>query len=128
MPSDPAPDTKLHTTLIKKPTRNVTPQCSHPYGTRSKTKVNSIALESSSEDENKVDPIVLESSSVDERSFGEVGNLFNCLTNCCSKGVTGTNIYSTILCANNPFLLLCDPNLYSYCRVVCGHGLLRFYI
>ena len=29
MPSDPTPDTKLPTTLIKKPTRNVTPQHSH---------------------------------------------------------------------------------------------------
>ena len=59
MSSDPAPDTKLPTILIKKPIRNVTPQYSHPYGTRSKSKVNSIALQPSSEDETKVDSIVL---------------------------------------------------------------------
>ena len=41
MPSDPAPDTKLPITLVKKTTKNVTPQHSHSYGTRSKTKVNS---------------------------------------------------------------------------------------
>ena len=50
---------------MKKPTKNVTPQQSHPYGTRSKTKVNSIVLESSLED---------------ERNFGVVENLFNCLS------------------------------------------------
>ena len=43
MPSNPAPDTKLPTLLIKKPIRDIkTPQHDHPYGTRSKTKTNSI--------------------------------------------------------------------------------------
>ena len=79
MPSSPAPNTKLSTTLIKKPIRNVTPQYSHPYGTRSKTKVNSTSLQSPSEDETKVDSIVLESSPEGEGSFELVGNLFNCL-------------------------------------------------
>ena len=50
---------------MKKPIKNVTPQQSHPYGTRSKTKVNSIALQSSSEDETKENSVVLESSSGD---------------------------------------------------------------
>ena len=54
--------------------------------------------------------------------------LETCLTtsqpNSNSKEVAGTNIYSFILCANNPFLLLCDPNLYGYCRVVYGHSML----
>ena len=80
MPSSPASDTKLPTTLMKKPTKNETPQQNHPYGTRSKTKVNSIALQLSSEDETKEDSIVLESASEDGRSFGVVGNLFNYLT------------------------------------------------
>ena len=26
---------------------------------------------------------------------------------------------------NNPFLLLCDPTLYDYCRIICGHGMPR---
>ena len=73
----PAHDTKLPTMLMKKPTKNVTPQQSHPNGTRSKTEANSIALQSSSEDGTKEDSIVLESSSEDGRSFGVVGNLFN---------------------------------------------------
>ena len=51
MPSNPAPDTKLPATLTKKTTKNVTPKSSHPYGTRSKTKIHSIVLESSSEAE-----------------------------------------------------------------------------
>ena len=80
MPSNPAPVTRLHTILMKKLTKNLTPQQSHPYGTRSKTKENSIALQSSSEDETKEDPTVLESSSEDGRSFGLVGNLFNHLS------------------------------------------------
>ena len=51
MPSNPAPDTKLPIALTKKTTKNVTPQYSHPYGTRSKTKIHSIVLDSSFEDE-----------------------------------------------------------------------------
>ena len=43
IPSNPAPDTKLPTLLIKKPIKDITtPLHDHPYGTRSKTKVNSI--------------------------------------------------------------------------------------
>ena len=80
MPSSPVPDTKLPTMLMKRPTKNETPQQSHPYGTRSKAKANSIALQSSSEDETKEDLIVLESSFEDWRSFGVVGKLFNCLS------------------------------------------------
>ena len=49
-PSNPAPNTILPTLLVKKPTRGlITPQQTHPYGTRSKTQVNTI-LQSSSED------------------------------------------------------------------------------
>ena len=59
MPSSPVPDTKLPTILMKKLTKNETTQQSHTYGTRSKTKVNSIVLQSSSEDETRKDPIVL---------------------------------------------------------------------
>ena len=81
MPSDPAPDIKLPIILTKKTTKNVTPQSNHPYGTRSKTKVNSAELESSYEDENKVNPIELESSSEDEGSFRVIPTLFNCITN-----------------------------------------------
>ena len=80
MPSSPAPDTKLPTMLMKKSIKNVTPQKIHPYGIRSKTKANSVALQSSSEDENKEGSTVLESSSEDGRSFGVVGNLFNHLS------------------------------------------------
>ena len=65
---------------MKKPTKNVTPQQSHPYGTRSKTKASSMAFPSSSEEETKEDSIVLESSSEDGRSFGVVGNMFNHLS------------------------------------------------
>ena len=37
-PSNPDPDTILPTLLVKKPTRgSITPQHTHPYGTRSKT-------------------------------------------------------------------------------------------
>ena len=61
MPSNPAPDTILPTLLVKKPTRGlITPQHTHPYGTRSKTQANTI-LESSSEDEPQ-HPTILESS------------------------------------------------------------------
>ena len=60
MPSNPAPDTKLPTLLIKKPIRDITaPQHDQPYGTRSKTKANSVILQSSSEDETKEDPTIL---------------------------------------------------------------------
>ena len=64
MPSNPAPDTKLPTLLIKKPIRGLTtPQHDHPYGTRAKTKTNSTAFESSPEDEIKTNSTGLESSS-----------------------------------------------------------------
>ena len=79
MPSSPDPNTKLPTVLMKNPTKNVTTHQSHPYSTRSKTKVNSIVLPSSSEDDTKEDLILLESSPEDRRCFGVVGNLFNCL-------------------------------------------------
>ena len=63
MPSNPAPNTKLSTLLVKKPIRGIiTPHHVHPYGTRSKTKANSMVLQSSSEDETMGDPSVLESS------------------------------------------------------------------
>ena len=43
MPSNPAPDTILPILLMKKPTRGLTtPQHTHPYGTRSKTQVNTM--------------------------------------------------------------------------------------
>ena len=78
MPSNPAPDTKLPTLLVKKPIRGITiPQHVHPYGTRSKTRANSMVLQSSSEDENEEDPSILESSLEDIGSFGVMGNLFN---------------------------------------------------
>ena len=48
---DQAPDTTLPINLTKKGPDIKPPQSSHPYGTRSKTKVNSILLDSSSEDE-----------------------------------------------------------------------------
>ena len=83
MPSSPAPDTKLSTMLMKKPTRNVTLQQSHPYGTMSKTKENSVALQSTSEDKTKEDSKVLESSSEDGRSFGVVENLISHLSTKC---------------------------------------------
>ena len=51
MPSNPTPDTNLPITLTKKTTEKVTLQSSHLYGTRSKTRVHSIVLDSSSEDE-----------------------------------------------------------------------------
>ena len=81
MPSNPVPDTKLPTLLVKKPTRGITtPRHVHPYGTRSKTQANSMVLQSSSEDETEEDPSILESSLEDTGSFGVMGNLFNCIS------------------------------------------------
>ena len=81
MLSNPAPDTKLPTLLVKKPIRDITtPKHVHPYGTRSKTKANSMVLQSSSEDETKEDPSALESSFGDTESFGVMENLFNCIS------------------------------------------------
>ena len=81
MPYNPAHDTKLPTLLVKKATRGITtPQHVHPYGTRSKTKANSMVLQSSSEDETEEDPSILESSLEDIGSFGVMGNLFNCIS------------------------------------------------
>ena len=78
MPSNPAPNTKLPTLLVKKPTRHITtPQHVHPYGTRSKTQANSMVLQSPSEDETEEDPSILESSLEETGSFGVMGNLFN---------------------------------------------------
>ena len=105
MPSSLAPSTKLPAMLMKKPTKDVTAQQSHHLGTRSKNKVNSIALQSSYEDETKKDSTALESSSEDGKSFGVVRNLFNHLStkHFGGKEVTGTCICSSILHANNPF-------------------------
>ena len=58
----PAPDTYLPIMLTKKSPDTKTPQLSHPYGTQSKTKVNSASLLSSYED---------------EECSGVIGNLFN---------------------------------------------------
>ena len=59
----PAPDTYLPIMLTKKSTKTkMIPQTSHPYGTQSKTKVNSTSLHSSYEG---------------EKCSGVVGNLFN---------------------------------------------------
>ena len=78
MPSNPAPDTKLPMILMKKLTKNETPQQRHSYGTRSKTKANSIVLQSSSKDETNEDPTVFESSFEDRESFGVMGNHIAC--------------------------------------------------
>ena len=68
-PSNPDPDTILTTLLVKKPTRgSITPQHTHPYGTRSKTQANTI-LQSSSEDEPQ-HPTILESSLEDTENHG----------------------------------------------------------
>ena len=78
-PSDPAPNTILPTLLVKKPTRGLTaPQNAHPYGTRSKTQVNTI-LQSPSEDEAEPSS-TLELSLEDTGNFGVMGNLVNCLS------------------------------------------------
>ena len=75
-PSNQAPNTILPTLLVKKPTRGlITPQQTHPYGTRSKTQANTI-LQSSSEDEPQ-HPTILESSLEDTKNLGVMGNLFN---------------------------------------------------
>ena len=90
-PSDPAPNTILPTLLVKKPTRgSITPQQTHPYGTRSKTKANTI-IQSSSEDEADHRSILEPSLEVTE-NLGVMGNLINCISTklCCSKEVTGT--------------------------------------
>ena len=76
IPSNPAPDTKLPTLLIKKPIRGITTPQQHPYGTRSKTKVNSMVLQSSSEDETEEDPSVLEPSFEDTNTFGVMGKFW----------------------------------------------------
>ena len=75
-PSNPAPNTILPTLLVKKPTRGlITPQQTHPYGTRSKTQVNTI-LQSSSEDEADHTSI-LEPSLEDTENLGVMGSLIN---------------------------------------------------
>ena len=75
-PSDPAPNTILPTLLVKKPTRgSITPQNTHPYGTRSRSQVNTV-LQSSSEDEAE-HPLILEPSLEDTESLGVMGNLIN---------------------------------------------------
>ena len=75
-PCYPAPDTILPTLLVKKPNRGlITPQHTHPYGTRSKTQTNTI-LQSSSKDEPQ-HPTILESSLEDTENLGVMGNLFN---------------------------------------------------
>ena len=61
----PAPDTYLPIMLTKKLQNTKTPKLSHPYGTQSKTKVDSASLISSYED---------------EECSGKIGNLFNCVT------------------------------------------------
>ena len=77
MPSHPAPYTILPTSLVKKPTRGLTtPQHVHPYGTRSKTQVNTIVSQLSPEDEAE-HPATLESSLEDTENLGVMGNLFN---------------------------------------------------
>ena len=58
----PAPDTYLPIMLMQKLQNTKTPQLSHLYGTRSKTKVDSASLISSYED---------------EECSGVIGNLFN---------------------------------------------------
>ena len=75
-PSNPTPNTILPTLLVKKPTRGlITPQQTHPYGTRSKTQANTI-LQSSSEDEAD-HPSILEPSLEDTENLGVMGNLIN---------------------------------------------------
>ena len=75
-PSDPAPNTILPTLLVKKPTRgSIVPQNTHPYGTRSKTRVNTV-LQSSSEDKAE-HPLTLEPSLEDTENLGVMGNLIN---------------------------------------------------
>ena len=125
MPSNPSPDTNLPIILTKKTTKNVTPQCSHLYGTRSKTKVNSTVLESSSKEETNIKNIVLELSFEDEGTFG-FGTLFNHITNRLLQ-YTGKwyQHFSSILHANKPFYCYVIPILYSYCRVVCSHDVPR---
>ena len=89
MPSNPAPDTNLPITLTKKTTEIVTPQDSHPYGTRSKTKLNSMLLDSSSED---------------EESFG-IGSLIgNFIRNI--NGCNGTNIFHQYCLQINHFIVM----------------------
>ena len=76
-PSNPAPDTILPTLLVKKPARGlITPQHTHPYGTRSKTQANTMILQSSSEDEPQ-HPTILESSLEGTENLGVMGNLFH---------------------------------------------------
>ena len=60
----PAPDTYLSYNVNQKSPETKTCQTSHPYGTQSKTKVNSNSLQSSYED---------------EECSGVIGNLFDCV-------------------------------------------------
>ena len=78
--SDQAPETNLPVMLAKKTPEKKALQVSHPYGTKSKIKVNSTALQLSSEDEFKVNSTAVESSSEDEGSFGVIGKMFNHIT------------------------------------------------
>ena len=61
----PAPDTYLPIMLTQKLTNTKVPQITHPYGTGSKTKVDSASLTTSYED---------------EKCSGVIGNLFNWVT------------------------------------------------
>ena len=58
----PAPDTYLPIMLMQKSPNTKIPQTTHPYGTQSKTKVDSASLTTSYEEENH---------------SGMIGNLFN---------------------------------------------------
>ena len=89
--------------LMQKPSK--VPPIIHPYGTRSKTKVDSASLTTSYEEENR---------------SGVIGNLFNCVM---VVNRSGTNYVIFVLYTKFFIFYGCiDPNRYYYYRVSCGHG------
>ena len=84
----------------------------HPYGTRSKTRSHLRVLDSSSED---------------EENFG-FGALISSFKNRWLWWVKCYQHFHSYCAQINHFYCYSDPNLYNYCRVVHGHGVLRLCI
>ena len=92
----------------------MTPQLSHPYGTQSKTKVNSNSLLSSYED---------------EECTGVISNLFNLLQlNYGGKQAGYLQFHPYCMQKLKSFVVMLIPTCTITVRVICGHGVLRLSI
>ena len=102
----PAPDTYLPIMLMQKSPK--VPLITHPYGTQSKTKVDSASLTTSYEEEN---------------CSGVIGNLFNHVTKNYGGKQVGYQLCHFCIARKVLFFYGCiDPIRYYYCRFSCGHG------